>query len=73
MRRALLVIGLVAVLAACDYTMNEGGQVPPGCCNNGDTLSVRMQPTGDPYQRCADMGGHIAWVAPDLVCQDVDF
>jgi hypothetical protein len=73
MKRLILLVAAVLGLAACEYTMSEGGPVPPGCCVRGDVLNVRMSPTGDPYSRCANMGGYIVWIAPDLVCRDVDF
>jgi len=69
MKRLVLVAAACVTLVACDYTMHEGGAVPPGCCTPPDTLNVEMHQYGDPAQRCANMGG----IYSGTTCWDVDY
>lgn len=36
-------------------------------------VDVIMAPTGDPVQRCEDMGGKVVSVGGRIVCEDVDY
>lgn len=47
----------------------DEGFSEPFDASPGDTVHVRLDPTGDPAARCADMGGTI----DGLLCQSVDF
>ena len=54
--------------AGTTYQMFEGGAVPVGCCNPGDTLNVLMSPGVKNglnwYARCYNLGG-MPWVQPN--------
>lgn len=47
----------------------DEGFSQPFDASRGDTVHVRLEPTGDPAARCADMGGTI----DGLLCRSVDF
>lgn len=68
-RKLLAIAGLVAVLAACDYTVDEGAPTPIACCTPLDTLNVRMSGDGNPAERCDQLGGRF----DGDICWRVDF
>lgn len=61
----------VDVSITTDVTVHEGEEVrnidPP------TKLHVIMDPSGDPEQRCLDMGGGFMSANGLLLCQDVDY
>jgi hypothetical protein len=55
------------MLSGSVFTMCDGGKVPEGCCDPGDTLNIILPDANT--QRCEDMGGRMT----GFICEDVDF